>query len=538
MTVSEEYSNSGYPSYSHTGNVVAIRGPGRTTQVIDIDTGDVVQEFESDLISMLNAGGTEILLGGRPPTPLERRSVETGELLMSYQGEFSSAWFAADGVIVATTFTGATKVFDAASGVELASVRGHQTRPATASWTADGSRLITSAFEEQPRLWNVGTTARGDTESIPVGMSPDGWHQFPAQLQVTDDFILVPFWEEDFTVARYSLIDRATGDLLRMGNATYVTVSADGTMLAELPVALAGDGAPGSAGRVLRIEPPRIVDPVSGELIRELESCGFFWLHLEREYVPFEGCSIDDIDDLADLEFSRDGTVLAGWNFDHGASVWDVATGERLRGGDHFEGLDDWSPVAVSHDGSRVFTWRYLDAGVELVAVDLETGEETSIALPQPAYEVILSPDGDVLYVADRFADLVAVDTAGLSVIDRFSRGQGGSLRAVDLNSDGTLAATAGFDGFVRVWDLVQGLPVVEFEVEGAAEIGGLFNAEFLDDTTLLVTGGHTEVLVFSLDRDELIDIAASRVTRGFTELECTTYNIDPCPTLEDLRSG
>ena len=44
--------------------------------------------------------------------------------------------------------------------------------------------------------------------------------------------------------------------------------------------------------------------------------------------------------------------------------------------------------------------------------------------------------------------------------------------------------------------------------------------------------------VIITLDPDEMIDVAHARLTRGFKPQEYATYGIDPCPTLEEIRSG
>lgn len=41
-----------------------------------------------------------------------------------------------------------------------------------------------------------------------------------------------------------------------------------------------------------------------------------------------------------------------------------------------------------------------------------------------------------------------------------------------------------------------------------------------------------------TVDPDTLVRTARERLTRTFTPSECSTYNIDPCPTLEEIRAG
>ena len=41
-----------------------------------------------------------------------------------------------------------------------------------------------------------------------------------------------------------------------------------------------------------------------------------------------------------------------------------------------------------------------------------------------------------------------------------------------------------------------------------------------------------------TIDINELIDIARWMVTRTFTDGECATYHLDPCPSLETIQGG
>lgn len=41
-----------------------------------------------------------------------------------------------------------------------------------------------------------------------------------------------------------------------------------------------------------------------------------------------------------------------------------------------------------------------------------------------------------------------------------------------------------------------------------------------------------------TLNPDELLSITRQRVTRSPTSTECDIYAIDPCPTVEDIRTG
>lgn len=53
-----------------------------------------------------------------------------------------------------------------------------------------------------------------------------------------------------------------------------------------------------------------------------------------------------------------------------------------------------------------------------------------------------------------------------------------------------------------------------------------------------LLDGETRRLTELTIDPDQLMASARQRLTRSFTESECSTYEIDPCPTLEELKSS
>jgi len=84
----------------------------------------------------------------------------------------------------------------------------------------------------------------------------------------------------------------------------------------------------------------------------------------------------------------------------------------------------------------------------------------------------------------------------------------------------------------------------------GIAEFGGLGSRTTIEGRTPLASrSAHSSTVVvapetgsrllrFTLDGDRLLSLAVDSLTRGFRAEECATYDIDPCPTLEEMRSG
>jgi WD40 repeat protein len=110
-----------------------------------------------------------------------------------------------------------------------------------------------------------------------------------------------------------------------------------------------------------------------------------------------------------------------------------------------------------------------------------------------------------------------------------------GVVYAAAMSPDRSLLATSSSDGSLRVWDVATG--TVEHElsfpgqsVDGVAFVGPRQIAVLLADQGNLV--------LLTIDDDELITIARGSLTRGLSDAECERFDFEDCPTLEELRAG
>jgi WD40 repeat protein len=181
------------------------------------------------------------------------------------------------------------------------------------------------------------------------------------------------------------------------------------------------------------------------------------------------------------VAYSPDGKLLAGIAASGGVHLWDLASGQEVKG---------WDTRTENGDG------------------------------------IAFSPDGSLL--ATSGADGAAVWRSASGELVVRLRGHAGDVPDVAFSPDGTMVATAGEDGTARVWDVSTGRQL--HVLFGHRE--GLTGVSFSPDGTSVATSGDGTLREYYLDLDDLIRAAASRLTRSLSSQECRLYlHVSPCPT-------
>jgi WD40 repeat protein/class 3 adenylate cyclase len=191
-------------------------------------------------------------------------------------------------------------------------------------------------------------------------------------------------------------------------------------------------------------------------------------------------------DDINDVRFSQDGSMLATSGDDGALRVWDPGSGEPI--------------AAVQGEAGPVLGVSF-DAGGSLVAASWLEGEGSMIRIARPAtgevvrtidppglaIDTALSPDGERVVAGDLFGDVARVYDVATGEEILVLPGHRYGVSAVSWSPDGRWIATASRDPFVRVWNAETG----ELEARLSGHTGGeVITVDWGPDSRRLVSGG------------------------------------------------
>ncbi|MCL1692613.1 MAG: protein kinase [Actinomycetia bacterium] len=430
---------------------------------------------------------------------------------------------------------GTARVHDARSGRLIATLRGH-TGWVSAGSNAAGDLVSTGGADGAMRVWDLHT---------PRGISrislQDGYYADASLHVVGDRATVLVYPKEKSTLfdGGVSVMTRVTPgvaivfdttdgqELARIENAggKVVRLSPDGSRLAVQSVTESGVGL-GSV-KIHDLQSPLESTAMQGNC--EWEPSGLFWTG-DSEDCSFGG----DIfaADVTDLHWSPNGRWLAATaGRAQRVIVWDAATGDVVFLTEQL-GAYPFSSVQFNPDGSmlsasgKAGTWTFDTSDWSEVAMVTHPG--------RPSWAMRYTPDGSQLITAQAHRGQLRIFDTGTWEQRDISTGRGQS-RDMTISSDGRIVALATNIGLIHIVDIETGTILETYPLPDT----DVTNVEFIDnDRHLLITTAFGPVEVLTLDIDELIRESKSRLSRTFTDTECSTYNIDPCPTLEELQTG
>jgi WD40 repeat protein len=457
----------------------------------------------------------------------------------TFAGEFRRVTFSVDGTqFIGSSFDGGIHVFDLNTGAEMYDLRGSHYNPDVA--LSSDPRILLLAASADAIIFDLGQQSEIEVSMGGLGERLESWgfNGHHSAVSTGGGLIYVPFFDADGT--GYRIFDLSDGTLLREATDVWrvAAMTHDGAYVAEIPRLETNVIDPDGETAEL-FGPIQIVDTRTGEVVVVFDStCGFYAASRWDPTLPrHEDCREDQLHlPLSDAEFSADGVRLGADSWAGTPAVFDTGTGELL----WHTVLD--RDVAFEHEAGAVGlspdgqTFIYRSGGIledwTFTAVDVGSGRTIGEAEQyNPNYEIVYSADGSRFYAANWAGSVGVYDGETFELLDRLTRGQGGGV--LDVAVRGNLVANATFDKVVRVQTLDTHELLLEINLPVKAE-----NVEWIDDTHLLVITLSDVAFIFTMDGEELMQIATQRLTRGFTAEECASFNIDPCPTLDEIRNG
>ena len=401
----------------------------------------------------------------------------TGQLqstLIGHTNEVYGIAYSPDGRLLATGgLDRKAKVWEASTGRELLTLSGHTAGLNGVAFSPDGTRLATASWDGTSRVWDIGPA--GELLAIPatgpgrLTYSPDG-----AQLAYGLFDGTVHVWNASTGSPTLSL----RGHTDAVGNVAF---SPDARLLA-------------SSGWDRTV---RVWDLATGQVLRVLGGFG---------------------GRVNSVAFSPDGSRLVAGSQDRTVHVWDAANGIQqliIRGNPANVYAASFSP-----DGTRILTStlapdstaRLWDAanGSELLVLQGHT---------DTVWDAAFSPDEQRIATASRDGSARLWDAhTGQQLLEL--RDHTSTVVWVAFSPDGRRLATSSRDGTAKLWDVFTGRLLLTLYGGGT----GLRGVAFSADGTHLAANGDDAVRVYVLPIDELMALARSRLTRGWTPDECANF--------------
>jgi WD40 repeat protein/serine/threonine protein kinase len=359
-------------------------------------------------------------------------------LILRHKGFVRSVSFSPDGSRVVTGSGDKTaKVWDAKTGADLHTLRGHLLGIQSVSFSPDGSRVVTGSWDKTAKLWDAKTGAElrtllGHSAVYSVSFSPEGSRVLTGSGDKT-----AKVWDAN-----------SGAELLTLQGHSHMVQTAS----------FSPDGSRVVTGSVDRTA--KVWSAATG-----------------AELLTLTGHT----DNVLSASFSPDGSRVLTGSVDRTAKVWDAKTGSMLlalRGHTNIVESASFNP-----DGSRVVTaswdmtakvWDAL-AGAEVRVLQGHSSAVESVAFSPDSSRVVTGS-------LDRLAKVWDARTGAEILV---LRGHLSGIETASFSPDSTRVVTGGQDRTAKVWNATTGAELLTLK----GHTDSVTSASFSPDSTRVVTG-------------------------------------------------
>jgi WD40 repeat protein/serine/threonine protein kinase len=416
----------------------------------------------------------------------------TGQELLTLKGHMKwikAVAFSPDGKRLATASGDKmAKLWDAETGQEIASLAGHTDRVNAVVFSPDGKRLFTASHDQTVKVWDTATgreiatfNGHGD-RIISLAISPDG------KRLATASYYTVRVW------------DVSTGKQLASlegfnDQVACVRFSPDGKMIATADA--------DKTAMIWNVAMGKVVITLKGHT--NWVNCVAFSPDSQRIATGSNTIKLWDVatgQELASLTghlrpvesvvFSLDGQTLFSASLDHTLKVWDIANLKEpsiIKPSERMGAYSQAGQEMVGISGGVVRMWNVASGQERPVPLDIKRTVQT----------LALSPDGQRLIVKYASGPMKVIDPISGQELGALNE-HAGRVDAISYSPDGKLIATGGFDNMLKLWDAVTYQEITSFQ----AHEGRILCLAFSPDGRQLATGGDDH-------RIKLWDVGSAR---------------------------
>ena len=446
--------------------------------------------------------------------------------------------FSPDGSKVATSSDDRTvKIWDASAGNELLTLVGHTDQVLNVAFSADGKQVVGPSTDRTTLVWDSETGNQlyklaGHTNEVQdASFSPDGkhivtasddgssivWDATPShEVAAISTF---PIWRSAINQDRTRLATRQDDSRFMVWDLTLrepiTTIIDQDAHQADIQadIAISPDGkrvayATNNSVKVWNVESDK-------QMFRLAPNNQ----NIQPSYVGIPIFSADGQRILDYFDYPREGQVLRR------VLIWDATSGAQVAELSLPKIEGSFGAIAESPDGTRLVVG---DSSGAVRLFDAQTGkmlrEEHN---PSFVVNVLFSPDGKQYIAASVDGTALVRDTTTGSVLFP-TLTNSATIYDMSYSSDGKYIATAGLDGVAKVWDASSGKELHVLQANSAQVRGAHFNA---NGTHLFTTGMDGVIREYTLNIEELVELAKARLTRSLTTEECQQYlHVEACP--------